>query len=152
MTLQFVSNDEFDTGGVTRWGGLGTDNRFFSMYIYISQVHKLLPKVMKLNPARGGLPDQWVSFFLLFSNRWKNSFSFFFFFIIFLSFLSLFVSWVDALNIRYQRNEAMKLLEGTFFTFKRLYIRVCVCVCVYVLVRCYVEMLLTGEEESDQGM
>ena len=46
----------------------------------------------------------------------------------------------------------MKLLEGTFFTFKRLYIRVCVCVCVYVLVRCYVEMLLTGEEESDQGM
>ena len=151
MTLQFVSNDEFDTGGVTRWGGLGTDNRFFSMYIYISQVHKLLPKVMKLNPARGGLPDQWVSFFLLFSNRWKNSFSFFLF--LFFYYFSVVPLTGCLLSGRAQhplsKERSNEAVRGDIFHIQTL-IHPCVCVCV--LVRWYVEMLLTGEEESDQGM
>ena len=118
MTLQFVSNDEFDTGRVTRWVGEDIDNRFFSMYIYISQVHKLLPKVMKLSPARGGLPDQWVSLSPILQSL-KNSFSFFpfFFFLSSSLFLSLPLSSSLFLSLSFCFSVSLSVLKSLFCDF-----------------------------------
>ena len=116
MTLQFVSNDEFDTGRVTRWGGLDTDNRFFSMYIYISQVHKLLPKVMKLSPARGASLTS-GSLFLLFFNPWKTLFP---------SSPLFFLSRVDMLNNSVVKGIRKSSCWRGHFSHSNVYIFACV--------------------------